>query len=266
MSEKDPKIADSIKIALDAADTATSAASELDSIREDNVSVRGEMKKIYRSVVIVVISSLVGAAISLIASAVIYYRTLSEMEAANNTALESLVIFAENVDKLAIATKAVEGQAESLDKMTVRFEELQEQIAKLVETNKTDRAALLTGMEETRQAVDGGLAQYSRSVIEDLGGKIDESSTMVHDQVIETQKQAAKILALLGPSTVAGAPAGGMTKSQIEEIITSLKKVLLMQAEMSGKVSALAPKPQKRRAAPRKTRNTNSTQGMIKFP
>ena len=118
MSEMTTNVEDSIKIALDAADTATSAASEFDRIRVENGVVREDMKRVYRKVTIVFASALAGAVVSLLGASVIYYKTLSGMETANNTSLEALVIFAENVDKLTAAVSSVEDMTGKLGEIS----------------------------------------------------------------------------------------------------------------------------------------------------
>ena len=66
MSEMTTNVEDSIKIALDVADMATSAASEFDRIRVENGVVREDMKRVYRKVTIVFASALAGAVVSLL--------------------------------------------------------------------------------------------------------------------------------------------------------------------------------------------------------
>ena len=56
MSDTAPNVEDSIKIALDAADIATNAASEFDKIRNENQALRTQIMKLYKSVTIVLIA------------------------------------------------------------------------------------------------------------------------------------------------------------------------------------------------------------------
>ena len=106
-----PTLEDSIKTALDAADAAITVSSEFDQIRNDYSKTRVEVKAINRQVMIVFVSSLVASVLAVAAAGLIYFRTMSEIETTNATSLEALVIFAENVDRLAAATAEANAQA-----------------------------------------------------------------------------------------------------------------------------------------------------------
>ena len=112
-------IEESIKIALDAADTATGVTAEFQTIRNDYAKVGGEVRKLYRYTATVFASSLVAAGGAMVVAAMMYYRTLGEMQTANASALEAVVLFAENVDRLITATDGigtlVEGQGALTD-------------------------------------------------------------------------------------------------------------------------------------------------------
>ncbi len=108
MSADTKAVEEGIKIALDAADAATNVTQEFARIKQDYVAVEGELKKIYRNATIVFASSAAASLIAVVAASMMYYRTIETMETSNNTSLEALVIFAENVDKLAAATTALD--------------------------------------------------------------------------------------------------------------------------------------------------------------
>ena len=101
MSSDIKSVEDSIKIALDAADVATNVTDGFARITKDYSAVESEVKKVYRSATIVFVSSVAASLIAVVVASMMYYRTMESMQTANNTSLEALVIFAENVDKLA---------------------------------------------------------------------------------------------------------------------------------------------------------------------
>lgn len=277
MSEMTTNVEDSIKIALDAADMATSAASEFDRIRVENGVVREDMKRVYRKVTIVFASALAGAVVSLLGASVIYYKTLSGMETANNTSLEALVIFAENVDKLTAAVSSVEDMTGKLGEISATAGSTAQAVTGLdekVSGNQSDLNAKLAALEE--QLVNS-VSQFSRSVVDEVNTGI-ATQTKAGDQMLTDLTQtSAQILSLMGGTAGSGAadaaaPVPGLKQAQVEEIIASLQKILLTQAEITAKINGMKPQKQPSSAAaakPRQKANSapaNPTDDMIKFP
>ncbi len=277
MSEMTTNVEDSIKIALDAADMATSAASEFDRIRVENGVVREDMKRVYRKVTIVFASALAGAVVSLLGASVIYYKTLSGMETANNTSLEALVIFAENVDKLTAAVSSVEDMTGKLGEISATAGSTAQAVTGLdekVSGNQSDLNAKLAALEE--QLVNS-VSQFSRSVVDEVNTGI-ATQTKAGDQMLTDLTQtSAQILSLMGGTAGSGAadaaaPIPGLKQAQVEEIIASLQKILLTQAEITAKINGMKPQKQPSSAAatkPKQKTNSapaNPTDDMIKFP
>ena len=277
MSEMTTNVEDSIKIALDAADMATSAASEFDRIRVENGVVREDMKRVYRKVTIVFASALAGAVVSLLGASVMYYKTLSGMETANNTSLEALVIFAENVDKLTAAVSSVEDMTGKLGEISATAGSTAQAVTGLdekVSGNQSDLNAKLAALEE--QLVNS-VSQFSRSVVDEVNTGI-AAQTKAGDQMLTDLTQtSAQILSLMGGTAGSGAadaaaPAPGLKQAQVEEIIASLQKILLTQAEITAKINGMKPQKQPSSAAatkPKQKTNSapaNPTDDMIKFP
>lgn len=276
MSEMTTNVEDSIKIALDAADMATSAASEFDRIRVENGVVREDMKRVYRKVTIVFASAFAGAVVSLLGASVIYYKTLSGMETANNTSLEALVIFAENVDKLTAAVSSVEDMTGKLGEISATAGSTAQAVTGLdekVSGNQSDLNAKLAALEE--QLVNS-VSQF-RSVVDEVNTGI-AAQTKAGDQMLTDLTQtSAQILSLMGGTAGSGAadaaaPVPGLKQAQVEEIIASLQKILLTQAEITAKINGMKPQKQPSSAAatkPKQKANSapaNPTDDMIKFP
>ena len=273
MSETTINVEDSIKIALDAADTATSAASELDRIRNDNNSVRAEMKKVYRNMMIVLLSALAGSGISILGAAVVYFKTLSGMETASNTSLEALVIFAENVDKLTAATTSVQDISGTLGGVSSDAAKTVESVAALDKKLSANQSDLIARVESLQERVDGSVSQFSRSILDNVTTSLSDQATSVDQKLSELSQATTQILTLLGGAVAADGTAGaaaptGLTKTQVDEIIASLQKILLAQAEITSKINGMkssnassAARASQPKPAPRPT-----TDGMIKFP
>jgi uncharacterized spore protein YtfJ len=277
MSEKTTNVEDSIKIALDAADMATSAASELDRIKLDNSSVRDEMKRVYRKVSIVFASALVGTAVSLLGAAVIYYKTLSGMETANNTSLEALVIFADNIDKLTAAVSSVSDMTGKLGEISSVAEATNQAVSGLGEKVSSSESGLNAQLASIQEQLVNSVSQFSRSVVDEMNVGLEAHGKTGEQMLSDINRTSAQILALMGGGNAAGAdeaPAAvaGLKQAQVEEIIASLQKILLTQAEITTKINGMSAQKKPSNSSANKTKPkqdstpTSPTDDMIKFP
>ena len=85
-------LADSVQIALDAADTATGVTEEFNSIKEQFEVVNIQARRIHQSVTIIFVSAIAAALISLAAGFLMYYKSLSTLQTNSNMAQESIAI------------------------------------------------------------------------------------------------------------------------------------------------------------------------------
>ena len=104
----DKALENGIKVALDAADTASGVTEEFNNVREQFEVVNIQAKRIYQSVLIIFISSIVAAIISLGAGLLMYYKALGTLRTNSNMAIEALAIFTENVSTLDKSIMTVE--------------------------------------------------------------------------------------------------------------------------------------------------------------
>mgnify|MGYP005667742483 CR=1 FL=1 len=93
-------LADSVQIALDAADTATGVTEEFNSIKEQFEVVNIQAKRIHQSVTIIFASAIAAAIISLAAGFLMYYKSLSTLQSNSTMAIETIAIFTERVGAL----------------------------------------------------------------------------------------------------------------------------------------------------------------------
>ena len=104
----DKDLENGIKVALDAADTASGVTEEFNNVREQFEVVNIQAKRIYQSVLIIFVSAIVAATISIGAGLLMYYKALGTLRTNSNMAIESLAIFTENVSTLDQSVKTVE--------------------------------------------------------------------------------------------------------------------------------------------------------------
>lgn len=263
MSDNKTNVEDSIKIALDAADTATSAASELDSIRSENQKVRAEMKKVYRNMVLLMLSAFAGAAGSIFLASLMYYNALSEMKTANNTSLEALVIFAENVDKLAAATATVENLGTKIDGLKEDTKTILEQNTNAEEMRSAAHMALKENLGRLQKSVSGSLSQYSTAIIDSVSKTLVEEDSTLNQRLASIDQSTSNILSQLNSTTSTNASTANLSKPQVEEIISSLQQILLSQEEIKKHFSPKVKSSSRTsRTAPKKA----PTAGMVKYP
>lgn len=279
MSDTTVNVEDSIKIALDAADIATNAASEFDKIRNENQSLRDQMMKLYRSATIVLFSAVAGVAIAISGAALIYFKALSGMETANNTSLEALVIFAENVDKLAAAVDAVDdvtAQLGTISSLAGTTDQAVTSLNSKFDQGQADLDARLTSHEEQ---VVNSISQFSRSVVDEVNAGLVDRIAATDEKLKEISEATAQLVSMMGGAGAAvdagaSAAALGIKANQVDEIIASLQKILLAQAEINTKLNNMNPSKKSggeaKSSAKKKPQTGAATEtandDMIKFP
>lgn len=234
-----PTIEDSIKTALDAADTAITVTREFDEVRNDYNKARVEVKALNKQVLIVFISSLVASVIAVSAAGLIYFRTMSEMETTNATSLEALVIFAQNVDRLAAATTQANAQAETIASLVAGTEALQAMMGDLM--------VRLDGQAEETQAE---FTRIQTEIMDTLG---QTSSMVVRELSAAMAAEQSLLMAQL--QTLRDAEAAGTDQpgaARFDEIAATLETMMMLQREISAKITVAntPPRPPARTAAP----------------
>ena len=226
MSEDTKAIEESIKIALDAADAATNVTAEFETIRKQNEATAREVKKVYRYAIAVFASSMIGAAAVLVLAALMYYRTLSEMQTANNTSLEALVIFAENVDKLVGAVNGVEGLDDGQAEIAAAVGAGTEVLARIETALAGQPEAISAALSGPDMENPGPLGRMSA----DLGGAIEAGF-------------AAQAEAAAGEGGADAPAAPDPTQTALTEILAKLEAMTLLQQEISAKITAVQNRP-----------------------
>ena len=231
-----PTIEDSIKTALDAADTAITVTKEFDQIRSDYAKTRVEVTAVNRQIMIVFISSLVASVIAVAAAGLIYFRTMSEMETTNATSLEALVIFAQNVDRLAAATTEANTHAERIEGLVTAMGALQTQIDGLVvaldgqaETTATELADMQT---EITNLVGQGMSAVVREISENIAA--EQSALLAQLETLRPEPQT---------DTDTESGTGETGPSSLDDIKEMLETMMMLQREISAKITAASTPP-----------------------
>jgi hypothetical protein len=263
MTTDGKSVEDSIKIALDAADANIKITDEYERIRKDYSAVEAEVKKLYKNATTVFVSSAVASLIAVVAASMMYYRTIEAMETSNNTSLEALVIFAENVDKLALATSSLDetmsAQAAIADKIT----ETQETLAR-IEEQQLDVGSTAEQLTELGETTSAAMSEFSGAMLERFDTDLMKLSQEMTDSLAGLNAAQAELA-----ESVSNASGGGAPIELDPALDMKLETVLMLQKEISAKITAANNPPQKARTPARtvaKPKPVRKTDPPISFP
>lgn len=272
------EIEQSIKLALSAADTATNVAGEFNKIARDYGDVERGAKKILRMTTTVFISAAIATVGALTFSAMMHNRTLTEMETANNTSLEALVIFAENIEKLnevtdrAQATLARQDEVEAAVKAAQAASEAA--AATLATTKEELRAEMMAQLQEQMVTLDAYLDAASGRIDTALAEQVmvlDAALTPMAETIEKLRNQELIRIEEPAPQGEAATPA-----ITLELLDQKLETMMLLQKELSAKIN-LGTAPATTRAAratpapaarttPRTVRKPKTDGNVITYP
>ncbi len=184
----DKDLENGIKVALDAADTASGVTEEFNNVREQFEVVNIQAKRIYQSVLIIFISSILAAVISLGAGMLMYYKALGTLRTNSNMAIESLAIFTENVSSLDKSIKTVETNTENQEIIKNTLESIRsaaEKASKDISAaeNKYNQAIKLS-VQDTERVIKN----FAETTLDDLKAQSDLTQYALSEQIQEIQK------------------------------------------------------------------------------
>ena len=181
-------LADSVQIALDAADTATGVTEEFNSIKEQFEVVNIQAKRIHQSVTIIFVSAIAAAIISLAAGFLMYYKSLGTLQTNSNMAIESIAIFTENVSSLDEAIQTVETNTQNQETIKETLAELRGAAEKASEditsADKRYNQAIKMSVQDTERLIQ----DFAENTLSDLKSQSDLSQVALSEQILEIQK------------------------------------------------------------------------------
>lgn len=255
-----PTLEDSIKTALDAADTAITVTGEFDKIRADYDMARAEIKTVNMQIRTVFFSALGASVLAIAVSGLMYFRTLSEMQTANETSLEGLVIFAENVDKLNAATTSLREHEEMISGLIENLTALRDITEKSTVEAAAEQAAIRADIAASNSETQGWIGQSTRGVL-------DEMKIALQDTQGKLEQQLGTLSGKLDQGS--GAPQAGQAAGStvtLAEINANLETIMMLQKEISAKLTvAKTSAPSKPGSAPAPARPPQDN-NPIKFP
>ncbi|MBL6602779.1 MAG: hypothetical protein O2938_10025 [Proteobacteria bacterium] len=183
MSMRPKDIQDSIKIALDAADAATDVTAEYGKIKRENQALEGSVKKIHRSTTIIFFSAIIGVVVTSIFAGLIYFRTMSDLNAITSTSREALIVFAENVNEVNTTLTSLQSALKTQQSLVTQNNQLISELQNLNGNIELTRDAIVTKMQETTDKVSASNKALTDAVSKGLANEITGQNKRVMTQL-----------------------------------------------------------------------------------
>ena len=266
-------IEESITVALDAADTAATVTEEFNGIKEQFEVVNIQAKRIYQSVLIIFVSSIIAACVSGIAAFTIYFKSLSELDTSNRMAIESIAIFTERVGALETAMATIETNTKNQETIQNTLDTLQDAALKasddVASADQRYNQAIKIGVTETERLIN----QFTTSTLSKLSDQVSEDTAELRSLVAEMQKlaevspdEAPSQAPEMKPEIDISTP---VEADKLDELKVKFDEMLLLQKEIAAKLLEMERKaraPAKTSKATKKPAQTKKAENPLKFP
>jgi hypothetical protein len=266
-------IEESITVALDAADTAATVTEEFNGIKEQFEVVNIQAKRIYQSVLIIFVSSIIAACVSGIAAFTIYFKSLSELDTSNRMAIESIAIFTERVGALETAMATIETNTKNQETIQNTLDTLQDAALKasddVASADQRYNQAIKIGVTETERLIN----QFTTSTLSKLSDQVSEDTAELRSLVAEMQKlaevspdEAPSQAPEMKPEIDISTP---VEVDKLDELKVKFDEMLLLQKEIAAKLLEMERKartPVKTSKATKKPAQTKKAENPLKFP
>ena len=266
-------IEESITVALDAADTAATVTEEFNGIKEQFEVVNIQAKRIYQSVLIIFVSSIIAASVSGIAAFAIYFKSLSELDTSNRMAIESIAIFTERVGALETAMATIETNTKNQETIKNTLDTLQDAALKasddVASADQRYNQAIKIGVTETERLIN----QFTTSTLSKLSDQVSEDTAELRFLIAEMQKlaevspdEAPSQAPEMKPEIDISTP---MEVDKLDELKVKFDEMLLLQKEIAAKLLEMERKartPAKTAKVTKKPTQTKKAENPLKFP
>ena len=266
-------IEESITVALDAADTAATVTEEFNGIKEQFEVVNIQAKRIYQSVLIIFVSSIIAACVSGIAAFTIYFKSLSELDTSNRMAIESIAIFTERVGALETAMATIETNTKNQETIKNTLDTLQDAALKasddVASADQRYNQAIKIGVTETERLIN----QFTTSTLSKLSDQVSEDTAELRFLVAEMQKlaevspdEAPSQAPEMKPEIDISTP---VEADKLDELKVKFDEMLLLQKEIAAKLLEMERKartPAKTSKVRKKPAQTKKAENPLKFP
>ena len=228
----DKDLENGIKVALDAADTASGVTEEFNNVREQFEVVNIQAKRIYQSVLIIFVSAIVAAIISIGAGLLMYYKALGTLRTNSNMAIESLAIFTENVSTLDKSVKTVESNTANQEIIKNSLGEIRSAAEKasqdIAAAERKYNQAIKLSVQDTERVIK----EFAETTLVDLKTQSDLTQMVLSEQIQGIQKFFEP-----DPSEEDGEMDGGdniVTYKQFMVLENKVDQLIVLQKELAA--------------------------------
>jgi hypothetical protein len=228
----DKDLENGIKVALDAADTASGVTEEFNNVREQFEVVNIQAKRIYQSVLIIFVSAIVAAIISLGAGLLMYYKALGTLRTNSNMAIESLAIFTENVSTLDKSVKTVETNTANQEIIKNSLGDIRSAAEKaskdIAAAERKYNQAIKLSVQDTERVIK----EFAETTLVDLKTQSDLTQMALSEQIMGIQKFFEP-----DPSEEDGEMDGGdniVTYKQFMVLENKVDQLIVLQKELAA--------------------------------
>ena len=249
----DKDLENGIKVALDAADTASGVTEEFNNVREQFEVVNIQAKRIYQSVLIIFVSAIVAAIISLGAGLLMYYKALGTLRTNSNMAIESLAIFTENVSTLDKSVKTVESNTANQEIIKNSLGDIRSAAEKaskdIAAAERKYNQAIKLSVQDTERVIK----EFAETTLVDLKTQSDLTQMALSEQIKGIQKFFEP-----EPSEEDGETDGGdniVTYKQFMVLENKVDQLIVLQKELAANMMEMnrvkQVEAQRKKAAPK---------------
>ena len=242
-----------IQVALDAADTASGVTEEFNNVREQFEVVNIQAKRIYQSVLIIFVSAIVAAIISLGAGLLMYYKALGTLRTNSNMAIESLAIFTENVSTLDKSVKTVETNTANQEIIKNSLGDIRSAAEKaskdIAAAERKYNQAIKLSVQDTERVIK----DFAETTLVDLKTQSDLTQMALSEQIMGIQKFFEP-----DPSEEDGEMDGGdniVTYKQFMVLENKVDQLIVLQKELAANMMEMnrikQVEAQRKKAAPK---------------
>ena len=228
----DKNLENGIKVALDAADTASGVTEEFNNVREQFEVVNIQAKRIYQSVLIIFVSAIIAAIISLGAGLLMYYKALGTLRTNSNMAIESLAIFTENVSTLDKSVKTVETNTANQEIIKNSLGDIRSAAEKasndIAAAERKYNQAIKLSVQDTERVIK----EFAETTLVDLKTQSDLTQMALSEQIQGIQKFFEP-----DPSEEDGEIDGGdniVTYKQFMVLENKVDQLIVLQKELAA--------------------------------
>ena len=262
----DKDLENGIKVALDAADTASGVTQEFNNVREQFEVVNIQAKRIYQSVLIVFVSAILAAVISLGAGLLMYYKALGTLRTNSNMAIESLAIFTENVSTLDKSVKTVETNTANQEIIKNSLGDIRSAAEKaskdIASAERKYNQAIKLSVQDTERVIK----DFAETTLVDLKTQADLTQIALSEQIQGIQK----FFASDSSEEEGGVDAGDniVTYKQFQALEIKVDQLIVLQKELAANMMEMnrirQVEAQRKKAAPKVTKKPPVNP--LKFP